>query len=88
MQLLKKKSSKDVAKNRLKLLLIHDRANCSPEILDSIKRDIIDVLAKYMQIDIDNMDIQIGSTKSDRKGDTKIPALYANIPILNMRKQK
>ena len=39
--LFKKKSSGDVAKDRLKLLLVSDRANCSPEVMEMIKNDII-----------------------------------------------
>ena len=47
----KKKSSGDVAKDRLKLLLVSDRANCSPDIMEAIKNDIIAVISKYMEID-------------------------------------
>ena len=36
-----RKTSKDIAKDRLKVVLIHDRANISPEIMQSIKNDII-----------------------------------------------
>ena len=53
MDLFKKKSSGDVAKDRLKLLLVSDRANCSPEMMEMIKRDIIQVISKYMDIDAD-----------------------------------
>ena len=45
----KKKSSGDVAKDRLKLLLVSDRANCSPDIMEAIKNDIIAVISKYME---------------------------------------
>ena len=48
MDFFRKKSSGDVAKDRLKLLLISDRANCSPEIMELIKNDIIKVISKYM----------------------------------------
>ena len=47
----KKKNSGSVAKDRLKLLLVSDRANCSPEIMDMIKNDIINVISKYVEID-------------------------------------
>ena len=36
----KKKSSGDYAKDRLKLLLVSDRANCSPDIMEQIKNDL------------------------------------------------
>ena len=78
-----KKSSKDVAKDRLKLLLISDRANCTPEVMEMIKDDIVKVISKYMEIDAKAMEIQILKTRSD-KG--KMPALYANIPIIDLKK--
>ena len=79
-----KKNSGDVAKDRLKLLLISDRANCSPEIMEAIKNDIIKVITKYMEIDSEGLDIQITQTESD-SDNGKVPALYANIPIKEMR---
>ena len=51
--LFKKKNSGDVAKDRLKLLLVSDRANCSPDVMELIKNDIINVISKYMIIDTD-----------------------------------
>ena len=44
LDLFKKKGSGDVAKDRLKLLLVSDRANCSPEVMEMIKNDIIKVI--------------------------------------------
>lgn len=79
-----KKTSKSVAKDRLKLVLIHDRANCSSEILEMIKTDIIHVINKYMDIDEKGIEIKIGTTRSDRNN-SQVPALYANIPIRNIR---
>ncbi|MGN0312379.1 MAG: cell division topological specificity factor MinE [Lachnospiraceae bacterium] len=80
----KKPSSKDVAKDRLKLLLVSDRANCSPEIMEAIKNDIINVISKYMDIDASGLDIQITQTESEG-GNGSVPALLANIPIKDMK---
>lgn len=80
----KKKSSGDVAKDRLKLLLVSDRANCSPEIMEMIKNDIINVISKYMIIDTDALDIQITQTESENNNGS-VPALFANIPIKDMK---
>ena len=77
--LFKKKNSGDVAKDRLKLLLVSDRANCSPDVMELIKNDIINVISKYMIIDI-----QITQTESDGNNGT-VPALFANIPIKDMK---
>ncbi len=83
----KKKSSGTMAKDRLKLLLISDRANCSPEIMEAIKNDIIKVISKYMEIDCEGLDIQITQTESDGSNGS-VPALCANIPILDMKQKK
>mgnify|MGYP003420934854 FL=1 len=74
----RRKSSCQIAKDRLKILLISDRVNCSPEMMEVIKNDIAKVISKYMKIDTANMEIQISKTS---------PALYANIPILDLNKQ-
>lgn len=84
MDLFKKKSSGDIAKDRLKLLLVSDRANCSPEIMEKIKNDIIQVISKYMEIDAEGLDIQITQTESEGNNGN-VPALFANIPIKDMR---
>jgi len=77
------KTSKDVAKERLKLVLIHDRANVSPQFLEMVKGEIIKVIQNYMEIDEGALDLQITRTKGD-DGDSVVPALVANIPIRNV----
>jgi cell division topological specificity factor len=78
-----RKKSKEVAKDRLKILLISDRVNCSAEMMEMIKADIAKVISKYMKIDTQSMEIQISKTGS--KGhEGKMPTLYANIPILDL----
>ena len=80
----KEENSKNVAKERLKLVLIHDKANVSPQFLEMLKGELIKVIKKYMEIDEETLDIQLTKTKSD-DGDRIVPALYANIPILNVK---
>ena len=84
-RLFKKRSSREVAKDRLKILLISDRVNCSPEILDMIKQDIAKVISRYMKIDAQNMEIQI-SKSAARGRENKNASIYANIPILDLHK--
>ncbi len=79
-----RKKSREIAKDRLKILLISDRVNCSPEMMEMIKTDIAKVISKYMKIDTQTMEIQI--SKTDSKGRDKTPTLYANIPILDLHK--
>ena len=79
----KKPTSGNVAKDRLKLVLVSDRANCSPELMEQIKNDIINVLQKYLEIDLEGLDIKISQTELDENG--AVPALFANIPIKDMK---
>jgi len=81
--LFRKKTSRQIAKDRLKILLISDRVNCSPEMMELIKNDIAHVISKYMKIDTASMDIQITQTAAGRNA--KKPVLYANIPILDLK---
>ena len=81
-----KPTSKDVARDRLKLVLMHDRVNCSPDLLEMIKNDIMVVLAKY--VDIDDMDLDINISQENTDTDGPMSILSANIPIKNMRKRK
>ena len=78
----KKKSSGDIAKDRLKILLISDRINCSPHTLNLIKQDLIRSISKYMNIDEENMEIVL--KKNNKRGKNRKPSLYANIPILDI----
>ncbi len=82
----KKKGSGDMAKDRLKLILVSDRANCTPELMEMIKNDIINVISKYMEIDAEGLDIQITQTESEGNNGT-VPALYANIPIRDIKQK-
>ena len=83
---LRRRRSCQVAKDRLKILLITDRVNCSPEMVELIKRDITKVMSQYVKIDTENMEIQISTKKSNSRGG-KAPVLYANVPILDLHKQ-
>ncbi len=82
----RRKSSGNVAKDRLKLVLVSDRAGCSPEIMEQIKNDIIQVISKYVEIDLDGLDIKITQEPDGNNG--TVPALFANIPIKEMRTKK
>ncbi|NLO40377.1 MAG: cell division topological specificity factor MinE [Ruminiclostridium sp.] len=79
-----KRTSKDVAKERLKLVLIHDRANVSPQFLEMVKGEIIKVIQNYLEIDEDALDIQLTKTVSE-EGEGVVPALIANIPIKSVK---
>ncbi|WP_350342535.1 cell division topological specificity factor MinE [Proteinivorax tanatarense] len=70
-----KKNSKSIAKDRLKFVLIHDRCKITPDTLEKIRKDMLAVLDKYLEIDTEGTEIVL---KDDRSETT----LEANIPIL------
>ncbi|MFA6851046.1 MAG: cell division topological specificity factor MinE [Selenomonadaceae bacterium] len=72
------KSSRDVARDRLKVVLIHDRANISPEVMNHLRDDIIKVISNYMEINQQDMEISLAN-------DDDSVALIANIPVQKMK---
>ena len=76
--------SKDAAKERLHLVLMQDRANVSADFLDLMKQEIIEVIKKYIDIDENSMDVRL-TNKENNDGTNGAPALYANIPIVNIK---
>lgn len=79
-----KKGSGEVAKDRLKFLLVSDGV-CSPEVMELIKNDIIEVISKHLDIDAQGLDIQLTETESEGNG--KAPTICANIPIKSARRR-
>jgi len=72
-------ASKNVAKERLRLVLVHDRASISPHMLNQLKEDLIRVISNYMEIDESAMEIDLSQ-------DEREVALVANIPIMKMKR--
>lgn len=75
-------ASKQAAKDRLKLVLMQDRASVSPDFFEMMKQEIIDVIKKYIEIDEDALEVEL--TRGLEAG-LEGPALYANIPIKNVK---
>lgn len=74
------KKTKDIAKDRLKLVLIHDRGDFSQDKKELIKKELTDILSKYMEVDMDNIEISIVN-KRDASSEESKPQLTANVPI-------
>lgn len=72
-------NSREKAKKRLQLVLIHDRADISPMMLENLRSDLIDVINKYMEIDVQNIEMDL-----DR--DNGSVALVANIPVVSIKR--
>ena len=70
--------SKEEAKRRLKLLLIHDQLNLSPEQLEDMKRDIMDVVRQYLVINEEEADFRLDQFNEHI-------ALVSSLPVAKVR---
>lgn len=77
------KPSKSIAKERLRLVLVHDRANVSPKFLEMMKSQLVDLISDYVEIEEDGMEVKLTKMKND--SDSTVPALVANIPIKKVK---
>lgn len=82
----RKQSSSSIAKERLKLVLIHDRAGTSPSsnIMEMLRKDIINVISKYFDVVEQDFDVEIKNT-SDMHSGSGATRLTANIPIRSIK---
>lgn len=78
------RTSKSVAKERLKLVLVHDRVDCSPQLLDMIKTEILKVIANYAEIEEEGLEIKMSKSRGDQDN-MPVSALVANIPLKNIK---
>lgn len=75
-----KPSSREIAKDRLQLVLVQDRVNISPEKMSALKDELIKIISKYVEIDQDGIDITL--TKAGRRS-----RLTADIPVVGVREK-
>lgn len=66
------------AKNRLKLVLMHDRTQISPSVLAQMRDDMVEVISRYVEIDQEALEVNLESESNSI-------ALVANIPVLRAR---
>ena len=75
------KSAKDVACNRLKLVLMQDRTNLSPAIMDRMRHELIDLLSKYLELDRELLDLSF-----EHEDDQM--ALMLSIPVIRAKDEQ
>lgn len=73
------KNSKDVAKDRLKLVLIHDRASLSPSMMENLRKDLVQVISRYLEFDEGALDVQMAEQDD-------MTMLEVNIPVANVKR--
>lgn len=68
-------TSRDIAKERLQLVLVHDRIKISPVLLDKMKDELITVISRYLEIDADGVEVTFTQSKRESR-------LIADIPVV------
>lgn len=71
--------SKTAAKERLRLVLVHDRLDISETVMENLRADLIETIGKYMEIDQQALDVSLS------RDDAGV-ALVANIPVINVKR--
>lgn len=82
----RKEKSKNIAKERLKLVLVHDRGDLSPQFIDNITKEIVKVISQYAEIEEEGLNIKL--TRMKKEDDSIGSALVANIPIKSIKDGK
>ncbi len=70
----RQQASASTARERLQLVLAHDRSDLGPEVLDQMRREILEVVAKYVEIDMEEGAVSLET-------EDRMTALVANLPI-------
>ena len=74
-------ASKEVATNRLKLVLMQDRTNLTPKILEQMRGELVDLLSKYLEMDKDLLELNF-----EQEGDQV--ALMLSIPVIRAKDEE
>ena len=74
-------TSREIAKNRLQLVLVQDRVNMSPQLLQTLKDELISVISKFVEIDEENMEVTFTQSKRQSR-------LTADIPVISARTER
>lgn len=74
-------NAKEVARNRLRVVLMQDRTNLTPELLQRMRKELVELLSKYVEMDKEALELNF-----DQEGDQM--ALMLSIPVLRAKDEE
>lgn len=77
----KEENAKDTAVNRLRVVLMQDRTNLTPELLEKMRGELIELLSKYVEMDKDALELNF-----EQEGNQM--ALMLSIPVLRAKDEE
>ncbi|MEM7760581.1 MAG: cell division topological specificity factor MinE [Cyanobacteria bacterium P01_A01_bin.40] len=72
-------NSRDHAKSRLKLIIAHDRASINPDMMQAMREEILEVVARYVEVNREEMEFSLSN-------DQRMTSLTANLPIRQIKR--
>ncbi len=74
----KEENAKDVACNRLRVVLMQDRTNLTPELLQRMRKELVELLSKYVEMDKEALELNF-----EQEGEQM--ALMLSIPVVRAK---